>query len=61
MNTLNGMKDKLASFPIEVTKANGITKIRFFPKKPNAKYPDNPVLILKLDDKEKEKLLKILG
>ena len=55
------MRDKLASFPIEVTKSDGITKVRFFPKNPNAKYPDNPVLILKLDGREKEKLLKILG
>ena len=54
------MKEKLASFPIEVTKNNGEIKIRFYPKNPNAKYPDNPVLVLKLDNAEKEKLLKIL-
>ena len=55
------MKDKLASFPIEVIKTQGEIKIKFFPKSPNAKYPDNPVLILKLDSVEKEKLQKIIG
>ncbi len=54
------MKDKLASFPIEVTKIEGEIKIKFFPKSPDAKYPDNPVLILKLDAVEKEKLQKII-
>lgn len=55
------MKDKLASFPIEVIKTQGEIKIKFFPKNPNAKYPDNPVLVLTLDVFEKEKLQKILS
>jgi len=55
------MKDKLASFPIEVIKTQGETKIKFFPKNPNAKYPDKPVLVLTLDSVEKEKLQKILS
>ena len=54
------MRDKLATFPIEVIKTPGEIKIKFFPKSPNAKYPDNPVLILKLDAVEKEKLQKII-
>ena len=53
-------RETLASFPIEVKKAANETKIIFFPKNPNAKYPDNPVLILKLDANEKEKLQKML-
>jgi len=53
-------RETLASFPIEVKKKGDETKIIFFPKNPNAKYPDNPVLILKLDPKEKEKLKKII-
>jgi len=55
------MKDKLGSFPIQVTKTNGEIKIKFYPKNPDAKYPDNPVLILKLDDGEREKLQKIIS
>ena len=53
-------RETLASFPIEVKKTAHETKIIFFPKSPNAKYPDNPVLILKLDNEEKQKLQKIL-
>lgn len=55
------MKDRLASFPIDVDKVKGEIRIRFYPKSSTAKYPDNPVLVLKLDDTEKEKLLKILN
>lgn len=55
------MKEKLASFPIEVTKKDGEIKIKFYPKSPDAKYPDNPVLVLKLNDIEKEKLKKIIS
>jgi hypothetical protein len=55
------MREKLGSFPIEVTKSNGIITIKFYPKKPDAKKPDNPFLILKLDDIEKEKLQKIIN
>ncbi len=55
------MKQVLARFPIDVDKKDGIVKIRFFPKSPTAKYPDNPVLVLRLDDAEKEKLLKIIS
>ena len=55
------MKEKLASFPIEVTKSKDEVKIKFYPKNPNAKYPDNPVLILRLDSVEKEKLQKIIN
>jgi len=56
----NNMKEIIASFPIDIEKKGGKTRIRFFPKSPTAKYPDNPVLILYLDDAEKEKLRKIL-
>jgi len=55
------MKQVLASFPIDVDKKDGIVRIRFFPKSPTAKYPDNPVLVLRLNKEEKEKLIKILG
>jgi len=55
------MKDNLASFPIEVIEIEGETRIKFFPKNPNAKYPDKPVLVLKLDTVEREKLRKILN
>ena len=54
------MKEILASFPIDIEKKEGSVRIRFFPKSPTAKYPDNPVLVLHLDDAEKEKLRKIL-
>jgi len=55
------MKQVLAGFPIDVAKKDGIVRIRFFPKSPTAKYPDNPVLVLPLDDAEKKKLLKIIS
>lgn len=54
------MKYTLASFPIEVTETKGEVTIKFFPKNPNAKYPDKPVLVIRLDGDEKDKLLKIL-
>ena len=55
------MREKLAGFPIEVKKINGDIKITFYPKNPNAKFPDNPFFIMKLDDIEKEKLQKIIS
>jgi len=55
------MKQLLAGFPIDVAEKDGIVRIRFFPKSSTAKYPDNPVLILRLDSVEKEKLLKIIS
>ena len=54
------MKEILAGFPIAVEIKDGKTRIRFFPKSPTAKFPDNPVVILHLDDGDKEKLRKIL-
>ena len=53
------MQEQIGGFPIK-TKRNGkIITLRFYPKSPDAKNPDKPVLVLQLNDGDKEKLKKI--
>ena len=53
-------RDRLGGFPFEVVKDGKITKIRFFPKNPNAKDPHAVTFVLPISQNEKQKLLKIL-
>ena len=53
-------RDKLSGFPYEIREEKDKTIIRFFPKSPTAKYPNDSVLVLKLSKKDKKKLIKIL-
>ena len=58
-----GMKtkrDELSGFPYEITKEGDFTVLRFFPKSPTAEYPNDSVMVLKLNEKDKQKLIKIL-
>jgi len=52
-------REKLGGFPIEVEKNGKTIKLRFYPKNPKAKYPDSPVLVLQLNEDDREKILKI--
>lgn len=54
-------RDTLGGFPYEVSKKEGELIIRFFPKKPDAKYPNHSVHVLRLDEKDKQKMLRILS
>jgi len=51
----------LGGFPYEVEQEMDMTIIRFFPKSPNAKYPNDSILVLKLSKEDKQKLLKIFN
>ena len=54
-------RDELSGFPYEVTKEGNFIVLRFFPKSPSAKYPNYAEFRLKLDEKERQKLIKMLS
>jgi len=49
------------SYPYEITEEEGLTVLRFYPKNPNAKYPEDSVLVLKLNAEDKQALVKLLS
>jgi hypothetical protein len=51
----------IGTYPYEMTREDGLTVLRFFPKKPDAKFPDDPVLVLKLSQKDKRTLIGLLS
>jgi hypothetical protein len=62
MKTEAMKREKLGSYPYEIERSNQSTVIvRFFPKKPDAKFPDDAVLKLVLTEKDKQKLKEILS
>ena len=54
-------REKVGSYPYEIERKGNILILRFFPKSPTAEYPNDSVLVLKLDEKDKQKLIKILS
>jgi hypothetical protein len=54
-------RETIGTYPYAVTKEHGLTVIRFYPKKADAQYPDDAVLVLKLNDKDKQTLIKLLS
>jgi len=52
-------RDTLGGFPYETKSEEGKIVIRFFPR-PTAKYPDQSVLTLRLDENDVQKLQRIL-
>jgi len=54
-------RDTIGGFPYEVSRRENETIIRFFPKNPDAEYPNNSVLVLRLDEKDKRKMQIILS
>jgi hypothetical protein len=54
-------RNVIGTYPYELTKEGSDTVIRFFPKKADAKYPDDAVLVLTLNDKDKQTLIKLLS
>lgn len=55
------VRETISGFPCEIEKKEGVVRMKFLPKSPNAKYPESPVLILKLDKDDRKKLIGILG
>jgi hypothetical protein len=55
------MCNKIGGYPYKVRKEGGTTVLRFFPKNPEAKYPDSVVFVLSLDREGKDKLSKIIS
>ncbi len=51
----------LSGFPYEVTKDGSITTIRFYPKKSNAEYPNQSEFVLKLNETDRQTLIKLLS
>ncbi len=54
-------RETIGTYPYDVTKENGVTIIRFYPKKADAQYPDDAVLVLRLNNKDKQTLVKLLS
>ena len=54
-------RNVIGTYPYELTREGNDTVIRFFPKKSNAQYPDDAVLVLRLSDKDKQTLIKLLS
>jgi hypothetical protein len=54
-------RDEIGSYPYEIERKGNILILRFFPKSRTAKYPNDAVLVLKLTEKDKQKLIKILS
>jgi hypothetical protein len=52
-------RDTLGGFPYEVDHVEGKLRIRFYPE-PTARFPDESVLSLRLDNTDIVKLQKIL-
>lgn len=52
---------KLSGFPYEITKEGDVTVVRFFPKSLTAEYPNDSVLVLRLDKKDRQKLIEMLS
>lgn len=52
-------RDTLGGFPYEKESEEGKIAIRFFPR-PTARYPDQSILTLRLDENDAQKLLRIL-
>lgn len=53
------IRDQVGGYPSEIEKRGKLIRLKFYPKSADAKYPNNPILILRLDQSDKEKLLKI--
>lgn len=53
-------RNEVGGFPYEIKKEGDITILRFFPH-PSAQYPDSSVLTLKLTEKDRRILIKILS
>ena len=54
-------REKVGGYPYEIDRERNILILRFFPKSPNAKYPNDAVLVLRLDGKDKQELIEILS
>jgi len=54
-------RDELSGFPYEITKEGNFTVLRFYPKSPKAVDPNDSEFRLKLDEKERQKLIKLLS
>jgi len=55
------VKEILAGFPCEIERKGDELKLKFFPKNPDAKYPNSAVIILPLGKEDRKKFLKILS
>ncbi len=53
-------REKLGGFPYEISKEKEIITIRFYPKSPNAKFPNNSVQVLILNERDRKQLIKML-
>jgi hypothetical protein len=53
-------RNELGGFPYEIKREGNITILRFFPR-PSALYPDSSVLTLKLTEKDRQTLIKMLS
>jgi len=53
-------REEIGSYPYEIERNGDSLILRFFPKSPTAKYPNDAVLVLKLEKKDKQKLIKML-
>ncbi len=52
-------RNEIGGHPYEVKRDGGIIILRFFPHS-TAEYPNDSVLVLRLNEKDKQTLIKIL-
>jgi hypothetical protein len=53
-------RNELGGFPYEIRKDGDIITLRFFPR-PSAQNPDSSVITLKLSEKDRQTLIKLLS
>jgi hypothetical protein len=55
------MRYELGGFPCDVEVKGDNLTLRFYPKSSDAEYPNDSVLVLKLNEADKQKLLRWCG
>ena len=55
------MRDELGGFPCDVEIKGATLTLRFYPKSSSATYPNSSVLVLKLNEEDKQKLIRWCG
>ena len=53
--------DKIGGYPYKMTKEGNFIVLRFFPKDPSAEYPKDVDLVLRLNEEDRQKLIKLLS
>lgn len=61
IRTKNMKRDTIGTYPYQIDRENNNLIIRFFPKIPQAQNPNHVIFKLTFDEKDGQKLIKILA